>query len=626
MGDIKLEFLPNPGEIAEGLGDAGIEMFRGFPLISLAREIGQNSRDAASSLPVKISFDLDQVLAADFPCIEELKSRTEICLSKAEADGAAKAIEFFSEAKRVLNAPAIPVLRISDENTTGLVGPAVEGTPFFSLVKSRGMSQKLDPASGGSFGIGKNAAFANSTLRTVLYSTIYTDREGQDAALFQGCTIFTSHRVGSNHYSSRAFWGDAGFQPLADPSDIPSWARRKTRGTSILVVGFEESEEWIQAIKLSVLLNFFPAIASEEIEFSINGRQIEINKNTIGPMMLSDESLKKYAAEHFQGEALEQASFRYQALISHESKVVDLEVAEIGKVKLHILVRPGAPKSVALIRNGMFITDNLASVGEQFKRFNLTRDFVAVAWPTEEKGRLFLKLLENPEHNSFSALRLSDPAKKSAASRALKNLGEQIRTCIRTEAKIVVAQSSDLPETSKYFNDDGGDGETRKSSEEKRFDPVHTRYSLKPSRPAKPADTHIDQGTSGGDGRGDGHGEGTDTQPPYGSQGPGRSKPVLLGNFRNIRPPGLADKKRKLLFTPSASGRIRIDLSAVGVFGRQSIEVTSAEGADVSDGGLLLDVEMGKRVTITVTFARSYTGPIAIDRKHDLYEDLDAPE
>ena len=46
MSEIRLEFLPNVGGEAEGLGDGGIETFRENPFAAAARETGQNSRDA----------------------------------------------------------------------------------------------------------------------------------------------------------------------------------------------------------------------------------------------------------------------------------------------------------------------------------------------------------------------------------------------------------------------------------------------------------------------------------------------------------------------------------------------------------------------------------------------------
>src|SRR5690606_38400000 len=98
----------------------------------------------------------------------------------------------FEQACSTLRKPLISVFTVEDYGTTGLVGPSVAGSPFHALVKGSGVSQKSSSDAGGSFGIGKNAAFAVSTLRTVFYSTRYRS-DGKDAFLAQGKAILVSH-------------------------------------------------------------------------------------------------------------------------------------------------------------------------------------------------------------------------------------------------------------------------------------------------------------------------------------------------------------------------------------------------------------------------------------------------
>ena len=71
------------------------------------------------------------------------------------------------------------MLTVSDFNTTGLTGPREEVSPFHSLVKSSGVSNKEDDTSGGSFGIGKSAAYSASDLQTVFYATSYINAAGR---------------------------------------------------------------------------------------------------------------------------------------------------------------------------------------------------------------------------------------------------------------------------------------------------------------------------------------------------------------------------------------------------------------------------------------------------------------
>src|SRR5687768_16694968 len=157
MSGIGLEFLPNTGGEAEGLGDAGIETFRDKPFAAVARETGQNSRDARDDAdqPVKLTFDMLMIDAADFPSLDDYRRAAQSCLDKANKTKSEKDIGFFAQAVKALAGEKIPVMRISDFNTLGVRGPCVEGKPFHTLAKSDGMSVKNDINAGGSFGIGK---------------------------------------------------------------------------------------------------------------------------------------------------------------------------------------------------------------------------------------------------------------------------------------------------------------------------------------------------------------------------------------------------------------------------------------------------------------------------------------
>ena len=101
-----------------------------------------------------------------------------------------KADKFYAAAKAIIESDKITILRISDHNTWGLSGadqPDNTNMPWTALVMSEGASSK-DGTGGGSFGIGKFAAFANSKIRTVFYSTL--DSTGKQAS--QGLSILAS--------------------------------------------------------------------------------------------------------------------------------------------------------------------------------------------------------------------------------------------------------------------------------------------------------------------------------------------------------------------------------------------------------------------------------------------------
>lgn len=175
-------FPSNNYGIISGIGEAGIETFRGTPYRSLAREVCQNSLDAKAfrDTPVFVQFTSFQVAPDDIPGFPVLKEALESCFVFWTKQGNKKTTDFFNRAVAITRHKTIPVLQISDFNTTGLVGSDKEyNTPWQNLVKASGVSSKAGD-SGGSFGIGKSAPFACSDLRTVFYSTC--DKDGLKAS------------------------------------------------------------------------------------------------------------------------------------------------------------------------------------------------------------------------------------------------------------------------------------------------------------------------------------------------------------------------------------------------------------------------------------------------------------
>lgn len=70
----------NYGEV-NGIGEAGIETFKGSPYESLAREICQNSLDARaySEKPVIVEFSESEICFRDIPDFQKLNQALELC-------------------------------------------------------------------------------------------------------------------------------------------------------------------------------------------------------------------------------------------------------------------------------------------------------------------------------------------------------------------------------------------------------------------------------------------------------------------------------------------------------------------------------------------------------------------
>lgn len=64
----------------KGINDSGVSMFRGTPLKSLAREICQNSLDAATGRKIVVEFNMFSIPSNQLPGRDELQDTFQRCL------------------------------------------------------------------------------------------------------------------------------------------------------------------------------------------------------------------------------------------------------------------------------------------------------------------------------------------------------------------------------------------------------------------------------------------------------------------------------------------------------------------------------------------------------------------
>ena len=326
-------FPSNNYGIITGIGEAGIETFKGSPYKSLAREICQNSMDARhdSSKPVVIEFTSFTIADRAIPDYGRLSDAINSCLKFWTEQNNKKTIDFFKKAKAVVEGNIIHVLRISDFNTTGLQGSDEEfNTAWHNLVKASGVSGK-EGSAGGSFGIGKSAPFACSDLRTLFYAT--KDIDGLSA--FQGIARLVSFRekgflgkdkdsitTGIGYYSS-----DKKNSPLRECLSLDPRYTRTEYGTDIFVLGFNKSADWKSEIICSILDEFLIAVFNGELVVKIDDTTID--KNNLGEIMEFYKEQAKIAYNY------------YQVLTDKYAVVIEHELSGLGTVELRILVKQG---------------------------------------------------------------------------------------------------------------------------------------------------------------------------------------------------------------------------------------------------------------------------------------------
>ena len=419
-----------------GIGEASIETFNGSPYRSLAREICQNSMDARfdKSKPVVIEFSSFSLDNKQLPDYNTLKNAINSCLEFWTEQNNKKTIEFFKKAASIIENKSIKVLRISDYNTTGLLGSDKEfNTPWHNLVKAAGVSDK-EGSSGGSFGIGKAAPFACSDIRTLFYAT--KDMNGLSA--FQGIAKLVSFRKkelfkdrdnvtsGTGYYSA-----DKKNNPLRECRSIDPNYTRNEFGTDIFVLGFKKSEDWRAEIINSILEDFLIAIFNKDLVVIIDG--IEINAENLGRIVNQYKSTAPIAYNY------------YQVLTDNKTEKIEHNFNGLGSIELYILINKGLHRKVMMCRkNGMKIFDKANISG--------TIQFAGICILKDDKINEYFRDMENPQHNAWEPERHSIDS-KSKAKNNITMLYRFVKESVLDIGKKTTVDEIDAEGMGEYFAD-----------------------------------------------------------------------------------------------------------------------------------------------------------------------------
>ena len=402
----------NYGQIL-GIADSGVETFKGSPIKSLAREICQNSLDARldNKRPTRIefhAFEIDPHKIPDYISLEDAFKRGLDFWSQQKST---KAKSFFQQALDAIHKPSITCLRISDFNTSGLIGSREEyNSPWCNLTKSSGASDKSG-GHGGSFGIGKFAPYACSALRTVFYST--SDIDGVCAA--QGVSRLTSFKNKKNEITQgTGFYGNDKNSPMYKQFSLdPDYSRiAENSGTDIFIAGFTGDSGWQNQMIASILDGFLYAVYSGTLEVDVDNTII--SKDTLSDLIISH---KQYFNEH--------ADEYYQALtdpkLAREFTKEFTDDPEIaGKLTLKLMIMPSFSRRVAMIRQtGMKIKDK--------GNINGLIPFAGTLFIEGDAINSYLRNMENPQHLEWEIERAEN---KSKAKRLLATLTRFIKASL----------------------------------------------------------------------------------------------------------------------------------------------------------------------------------------------------
>jgi hypothetical protein len=399
-----------------GVNDVGIGVFKKKPYIGLTKEILQNSTDAPdpslpSGTPVRVRFELTYVDRDDIPDVDKLNSVIHKCYEYyPNGDDGVKLKTIQDAADQYLAQPGkVPVLKISDYNTTGLCGVQAEkGSKWSGLVRERSATNKTGGSSG-SFGVGKFAPFTFSSLRTVFYSTKTV--KGETA--FQGKALLTTFKedgVLKHNIGLLADTTSKNFDAVLTTDDIAPVFRRDEVGTDIFVLGFEKDRDWMEQSAISVIEYFFYSIFKGNLEVTVaeGDKAITITQSNLGEMIAFFE---KYCAKHMKDDV----TFQYTApvywkLLCGSHKVIRERFTynrkDMGEYELYLFTGDDvAEKKVLEMREaGMKIREDTAfRIPMNFTGIFIATGAGAKSLEPEDNISSFLRKCENQAHDDWSA-------------------------------------------------------------------------------------------------------------------------------------------------------------------------------------------------------------------------------
>jgi hypothetical protein len=197
----------------------------------------------------------------DYNALKDLRGIFSSCRQYWQEKKDSRLESFLIDADNVLSNETIDCLIISDYNTTGLTGAKTsiqEKSVWRALTHSDGVTNKSS-GSAGSYGIGKNAPFACSSLRTVFYNTYAED----GVKAFQGVARLVTHENDDGKYTQGVgfyqYINDDKRTPIfeEDDCDFRDVFNRSEFGTDVVVIGLNKVATWEDDIEKAIINNFF---------------------------------------------------------------------------------------------------------------------------------------------------------------------------------------------------------------------------------------------------------------------------------------------------------------------------------------------------------------------------------
>ena len=609
----------------DGFNEPGIEHFTGSPIKHLAREVIQNALDAINSedKPVVVKIKLNKVSTSSIPNIDELRKNLEYCLPSSKESE--KAQVFFRTALEELDKTQISVLEVSDFNTTGMRGPSENGTPFYAFMKAKGQSRKDSDTAGGSYGIGKFAPYAVSKLRTVFISTISETKSGSFEQLTQGRSILMSHDTDGARKQGIGFWGIKNrCQPVVnDNFNFSSWVTRadaseklqNKTGTKLSILCFDEQKNWQKHLAISIMENFFGAIYAGRLKVVIGEDEYFISNSTITDCFEKFSVEDESKSNDTDKEDKERFINRYNYLETLKFGVVESsQTSSLGNCQLKVLVGENLPKKVCVLRNGMFISENITGL----KSFSDFKEFSAVFTCNDTTGNVLLRAMEPPRHDDFEPDRLPTREQQIKGKKALKEIAVMVRNAMQKLAKDPVSDVTSIDELKDFFGDENESGGGKNNEETDPSGNIVIRAKqmkskfLASTKAGLDAGLGLDDGDTGGDDDTEHHGsKATQSDNPK-QKGSGDNPTKSLVALQNIRAIMQSGKSRKVFFTSTKTGMIQLKVLQVGADAEYEVAIHNTSAGLLKGAGVVLEVTKDERVEIELGMKQEYLGALKV--------------
>ena len=488
MKKISWEFpLLGSGPV-QGYTNNDIEAFKGEELMdNLAREICQNSLDAhdpEAEPYVKVVFELKKVKSNEYDVFTGYKKCLNGCRSFWADNMDSKLKKFLDGADATLAQPEINILVAGDYNTKGLSGSRTRElkSAWLSLTSAEGVSAQKTDVSGGSYGIGKNAPFACSSLSMVFYNTYALDGEKAFVGVAKLATLLNdekgkrTQRVG--RYENNDTEDPEACEPIfdTDENSFRDLFLREEKGTDVIIAGFNEAEDWETQIIKAVIKNFFVAIQEEklivELKTSKGTKRIDIN--TIA------EHLKEMVEKHPDKKLLETQQL-YAAFTSEESCHEFLTIAdEENAVELFIRADKDYSRKIANFR------DTGMMVGEYSMR--IFQHYAAVLIVRGPKLSAILRDTEPPRHNRWDhkLISKSEPEKRKRAKECIEEINAKLREILKKQFEVGIKEKDDPSWLGEYLADEENMPMSEGATGQDILKPIIKVGEVKKTKPKEP--------------------------------------------------------------------------------------------------------------------------------------------